>query len=192
MSEILKTKLDQANLVKLEALNNPAIIDFISEYVQLCNPKSVFVRTDAKVDIDYIREKALELGEEKSLKTNGHTIHFDGMLDQARDKKNTCYLIFGDSPLKESVNCIDKEEGIKDVRQILKNIMAQREMYVSFFCLGPADSEFSILAVQITDSSYVCHSEDILYRPGYEQFKKNPDKSDFFKFVAPNTIVGRF
>jgi len=49
-------------------------------------------------------------------------------------------------------------------------------------CLGPVNSDFSVYAVQITDSSYVAHSEDILYRPGYEQFKKLEDKNDFFYF----------
>jgi phosphoenolpyruvate carboxykinase (GTP) len=37
--------------------------------------------------------------------------------------------------------------------------------------------------VQITDSWYVAHSEDMLYRPGYEQFKKIGDSGGFFRFL---------
>ena len=37
-------------------------------------------------------------------------------------------------------------------------------------------------ALQITDSAYVAHSEDILYRNGYEEFKKLKD-GEFFTFI---------
>ena len=61
--------------------------------------------------------------------------------------------------------------------------MAGREMLVLFFCLGPVDSEFLIACVQITDSPYVGHSETILYRPGYEQFRKIGASGAFFRFL---------
>ena len=38
-------------------------------------------------------EKAKNGGGEKSLATDGHTSHFDGSKDQARDKANTKYLL---------------------------------------------------------------------------------------------------
>ena len=50
--------------------------------------------------------------------------------------------------------------------------MKGRTMIVRFLSLGPTDSAFSIPCVQCTDSFYVAHSEDLLYRPGYEQFKR--------------------
>ena len=181
--KILAAKTDKENLAKLTCLDNPAIIEFIGEYVKLCNPKSIFVRTDLQTDITYIKEKALSLGEENSLDTKGHTYHFDGHLDQARDKKNTRYLIPKDSKISYYVNSIERNQGLAEIKDILKDIMKGKEMFVCFFCLGPVDSAFSILAVQITDSSYVAHSEDILYRPGYEQFKKNKEGKDFFRFV---------
>ncbi len=180
---LLQNKLDKNDLDKLTALGNPTLINFIGEYVELCNPKSVFVRTDSKEDIEYIREKTTSLGEETPLATSGQTIHFDGPADQARDKKNTRYLLPKDSSMSGYLNSIEKEEGLEEVRGILSNIMEGKEMFICFFCLGPVDSEFSILAAQITDSSYVAHSEDILYRPGYEQFKKNKGVTNFFKFV---------
>ncbi len=181
--KIIESKIDKNNLKKLTDLDNPAIIDFVGEYVELCNPKSIFVRSDSQADITYIREKALSLGEEKPLNIKGHTYHFDGYSDQGRDKKITRYLIPKDSKISYYVNSIDRNEGLAEMRDILKDIMKGREMFVCFFCLGPVDSEFSILAVQITDSAYVSHSEDILYRPGYESFKKNKGIKGFFKFV---------
>ncbi len=90
-ADLLKKKCGEENYKKLEELNNPALSSFIGKYVELCNPSSVFVRTDSPQDIEYLRNKAKELGEENGLTREGHTFHFDGSLDQARDKPVTQY-----------------------------------------------------------------------------------------------------
>jgi phosphoenolpyruvate carboxykinase (GTP) len=61
--------------------------------------------------------------------------------------------------------------------------MAGRQMYVRFYCLGPTNSDFSISCAQVTDSCYVGHSEDMLYRSGYEQFKRLGNDPGFFRFM---------
>ncbi|MBU4267092.1 MAG: phosphoenolpyruvate carboxykinase (GTP) [Candidatus Altiarchaeales archaeon] len=181
--KLLKSKCGIENYEKLMALNNPALNEFVVEYVKHCNPASVFVRTDSLEDARYIRNKALENGEEKKLATEGHTAHFDGYYDQARDKENTKYLLPPDVNLGPNVNAIDREEGLREVHEYSKNIMEGKEMYVCFFCLGPTNSEFSIPAVQLTDSAYVAHSEGILYRSGYEEFKRIEKSERVFKVV---------
>jgi phosphoenolpyruvate carboxykinase (GTP) len=181
--KIIQEKCSQDNLKKLEALNNPAVMEFIAEHLELCNPDSVFVRTDSEADAEYIRNKALELKEELPLATPGHTIHFDGYNDQARDKKNTKFLVDENTQLSRGINQVAKEEGLKEVKSYLKDLMKGKEAYICFYCLGPNNSEFSIAAVQITDSSYVAHSEALLYRNGYEEFMRLKNKDNFFKFV---------
>jgi phosphoenolpyruvate carboxykinase (GTP) len=181
--KIIKDKCSEENFKKLQDIDNSALMDFIGEYLELCNPDKVFVRTDSKEDADYIRNKTLELKEELPLATEGHTIHFDGYNDQARDKKNTKFLLDEKTKLSKGINHIAKEEGLSEVLGFMKDIMKGKEAFICFYCLGPNNSEFSIPAVQITDSSYVAHSEDILYRSGYEDFKNLKDKNKFFKFV---------
>ncbi|GAI89972.1 unnamed protein product, partial [marine sediment metagenome] len=100
-----------------------------------------------------------------------------------RDKARTKYLLPSGSDLGASLNSIEKKAGVEEVRSFLKDSMVGREMLVCFFCLGPIDSDFSIPCIQITDSPYVAHSETILYRPGYEQFKKFGSSPDFFRFI---------
>jgi len=158
-------------------------MSFLSNSVELFSPDSVFVRTDSKEDAEYIREKSLENKEETSLAIKGHTIHFDGYSDQARDKEHTKYLLRPDEVLGSDIKSVDRVKGLEEIRALFKDAMKGKEMYVSFYCLGPTDSQFSISAVQITDSCYVAHSEDILYRSGYEQFRKLKDPGDFLRFV---------
>lgn len=185
--EALRKKCNSDNLKKLEDLNNPEIIQFITKYVELCSPNTIFVCTDSDSDVQYIKNKAIEKGEEITLRMHGHTVHFDGINDQGRDPKNTKFL-FEPDETPEGLNGIDRQEGLKEIHEKLKNIMNSREMIVCFYALGPVDSPFYIPAVQLTDSYYVAHSENILYRKGYEAFKKLKPK-DFFKVVHGTGLV---
>ncbi|MHC4913362.1 MAG: phosphoenolpyruvate carboxykinase (GTP) [Planctomycetota bacterium] len=181
--ELLKERLTAEHYDRLIALNNPRMHDFVADAIQLCDPASVFVCTDSPHDIAYFRQMAVDAGEEKHLNIKGHTCHFDGYNDQARDKARTKYLLPPGSELGESLNSIEKTKGVEEVRSFFKDIMTGRQMLICFWCLGPADSEFTIPCIQITDSPYVAHSESILYRPGYEQFKKIGSSPVFFRFI---------
>ncbi len=180
---ILKSRLDDANYRSLAAIDNPKLHAFVAEYIELCNPESVFVMTDAQEHIDYIRDLSVRKGEEKALEMQGHTVHFDGFNDQARDKDKTKYLLDKGVDLGKRLNSIDKDEGLEEMRGLMKNIMQGKQMFVVFYCLGPQDSSFTVPAMQLTDSTYVVHSENILYRNGYEMFRRLGNNPDFFKVV---------
>ncbi|MBD3187319.1 phosphoenolpyruvate carboxykinase (GTP) [Candidatus Bathyarchaeota archaeon] len=175
--------INDKELEKLKALNNQHVIDIMNEYVSLLKPEKVTVITDDDEDIAYVRQRAIDLGEEIPLKMEGHTVHYDGYHDQARDKGNTKVLITEDMEMSERINSMEREAGLKEVLGIMDGAMKGKEAIVRFFALGPTNSEFTICAMQITDSLYVAHSEDILYRKGYEEFKKLEGKDDFFLFV---------
>jgi phosphoenolpyruvate carboxykinase (GTP) len=183
VNELLKEKLTTENYNRLIALDNPKMHKFVANAIELTGPSSVFVCTDSEEDRVYIRKLAIKNGEEIPLDIPGHTCHFDGYHDQARDKARTKYLLSPGSDLGASLNSIEKKAGVEEVRSFLKDSMNGREMLVCFFCLGPINSDFSIPCIQITDSPYVAHSETILYRPGYEQFKKFGSSPDFFRFI---------
>jgi phosphoenolpyruvate carboxykinase (GTP) len=180
---MLQGKLDPKNLEKLAAIPNAKMHAFVAEAIKLTNPDSVIVFTDSADDLAAIREKAKNGGGEYSLATKGHTSHFDGPKDQARDKANTKYLLPEGMELGASLNSTDKASGLTEVKGFLKDSYVGKEMLVCFFCLGPTNSEFSISCVQITDSYYVAHSECLLYRAGYEQFKTVGENDEFFKFL---------
>ena len=179
----LKGKLDADSFAKLAALENDKLHAFVADAIELFTPDSVKVCDDSQADQDYIRNRSLELGEEKPLATEGHSIHFDGYNDQARDKAATKYLVPADMDLDKTLNQAPRDEGLAEVRGLLAGAMAGRQMYVRFYCLGPTDSPFSISCAQVTDSCYVAHSEDMLYRPGYEQFKRLGNDPGFFRFM---------
>ncbi|MBD3310304.1 phosphoenolpyruvate carboxykinase (GTP) [Candidatus Woesearchaeota archaeon] len=181
--EVSEEIMCKEDLEKLQALKNPKVMEIVEKYIKHCRPAKARVITDSEEDIAYVRQLAIDNGEEKKLEMEGHTVHFDGYYDQARDKANTKVLVTPDMKMSKVINKTERESGLQEVHQFLEGAMEGKELLVRFFCLGPLNSRFSIPSLQLTDSSYVAHSEDILYRKGYEQFKSMKDKEDFFYFI---------
>ena len=182
-ARILKPLMDGDSFEKLSALDNEKLHAFVVDAAELCKPASLKVCSDDKADIAYIRQRAVDIGEEMPLEVDGHTVHFDGYYDQARDKAATKYLVPPGMELGANLNQTEREGGLSEVRGFLAGSMAGKQAYVRFFCLGPPDSPFSIACAQITDSAYVAHSEDLLYRTGYEQFSRLAGSGKFFRFL---------
>ncbi len=181
--EYLEQNLEPEHYRKMAELGQPDMNKFVADTIKLCKPAMVFIATDSAEDREFVRRKALELAEEQELAVAGQTYHFDGIRDQGRDKENTRYLLPPNVHLGEHINYMLREEGLEEVLSMLDGLMAGKEMVVRFYCLGPRDSVFSQLCCQITDSYYVAHSEDLLYRPGYEAFKNAGDGVEHFRFL---------
>jgi phosphoenolpyruvate carboxykinase (GTP) len=181
--KVLRNRLTLQGYERLKGIPNPDLHDFLAKFLELMNPDKVYVSIGTKEDLEYIKHRALERGEESKLAIEGHTIHFDNYGDQGRDKKNTGILVPKGVDLGPSIETKERDAALAEIASILKDIMIGKETFVCFYCLGPTNSEFAIPCVQITDSSYVAHSENILYRQGYEEFIRQGRGARFFKFV---------
>jgi len=175
--------IDQESRIKLDQLSNKYIEEIIEKYAKLCKPSKITILDDSEEDLQYIRDLALKNNEESNLKIKGHTIHFDGLFDQGRDLENTRILIPKGKKFGKAIKTIDREIGLKEILSLMEGIMQGKQMLVKFYCLGPVNSKFSIPALQITDSAYVAHSEDILYRQGYQEFRRLKASNNFFHFI---------
>ncbi|MGD6851666.1 MAG: phosphoenolpyruvate carboxykinase (GTP) [Candidatus Bathyarchaeia archaeon] len=182
--EALHSKLSAEDFKKLSAIDNPNVHEFIAKGSDLCHPESIFICSDSAEDLEHVRKMAVSTGEEAAiLDIEGHTVHFDGEQDQGRDRQATKYLVSKGSTLSKALNQVDRQEGLIEVMGLLRNSMIGKTMIVRFISLGPADSVFTILGLQCTDSWYVAHSESLLYRSGYEQFVKAGNKTEFLKVL---------
>lgn len=182
-SQYLAKHLEPEQCAKLTRLGNDRLNEFVAEFVELCQPDHVFVCSDTPEELEHVRQLSLRDHEEGTLATPGHTYHFDGYNDQARDKKNTKLLLPKGMQLGPHFETLDRDAGLADVREQLAGIMRGHTMHVRFFSLGPTGSPFTILAVQLTDSAYVSHNEDLLYRHAYSEFARLGAKAEFWRFV---------
>eukprot|EP00768_Dysnectes_brevis_P004438 gnl/Dysnectes_brevis/3195_a3993_887.p1 GENE.gnl/Dysnectes_brevis/3195_a3993_887~~gnl/Dysnectes_brevis/3195_a3993_887.p1 ORF type:complete len:614 (+),score=260.20 gnl/Dysnectes_brevis/3195_a3993_887:1069-2910(+) len=154
----------------LASLPNRKAVQTIHEAIELLQPSHVFICTDSEQDHKYVAQQALERGEEITLATRGHTIHWDGPLDQARDKAHTAVLLPPGSPRLPAGTVVkDRMTGLAEVQGYMRGSMRGSTLIIAAYCLGPADSIFSKSALQFTDSWYVAHSQNMLYRAGWDQ-----------------------
>ncbi|MCW4021759.1 MAG: phosphoenolpyruvate carboxykinase (GTP) [archaeon] len=181
--EALRPKLSKSDYEKLCRIKIPKVHEFIAKSADLCDAETVFVCSDSPEDKAHIRQQAIATGEETPLKIEGHTIHFDGYYDQGRDRIATKYLVPKKVFLSKALNQIDRQEGLAEVKSVLRDSMTGRTMIVRFLSLGPTNSMFTILGMQCTDSWYVAHSEDLLYRSGYKVFTESPSDIQFLRVV---------
>jgi phosphoenolpyruvate carboxykinase (GTP) len=182
--EALRPKMSEVDYQKLVAITNPKAYEFIAKASDLCNADKIFICSDSAEDIAYVRQQAIASGEEKAVLTlPGHTVHFDGIHDQGRDRQATKYLVPRGISFSKALNQIDRQEGLVEVKGLLRDSMNGRTMIVRFISLGPPNSIFTILGLQCTDSWYVAHSEDLLYRPGYEVFRQSEPNREFLRVL---------
>ena len=181
--EALRPKLSKSDYRKLNAISIPKVHEFIAKSADLCNAEHIFICSDSEEDKNYIRQQAITTKEETPLNIPGHTVHFDGYYDQGRDRKATKYLVPKRIFLSKALNQIDRQEGLAEVKALLRDSMTGRTMITRFLSLGPTNSVFTILGLQCTDSWYVAHSEDLLYRPGYKVFTQSSADTDFLRVV---------
>ena len=176
----LRTKMSEEMLERLLRIRDPELHRWVADVARLAEPRSIYVVVGEE-DHEYIRRRAIENREEIPSRNPLHTVHFDGPRDLARDRANTRVLLPGGGRVP-FVNTLDRDRGLGEIRELLRGIMRGREMYVAFYCFGPKGSPFTLHAVQVTDSAYVIHSENILYRSCYDEFVAR----------APNLFYARF
>ncbi len=177
---VLSDNLDEANLKKLSVITNADALIKIANAIVHCKPDSVFVNTGSAEDLDWIRQYSLDKGEERKLAQNGHTIHFDLPQDQARLVNQTFYIINEGEKMSSLAKSILRDEGTDYVRTYMDNIMKGLTMMIGFYSRGPVGAEASIPAIEISSSTYVLHSAELLYRNCYDKFDSEADRVGVF------------
>jgi len=140
----------------------------------------VYVTTGSPEDMEYVRKKSIELGEEKPLAMKDHTIHFDLPQEQGRIVDRTFYVVNDGEEVSVLAKKISREDALAYVKEHMVGIMRGMPMIIGFFSRGPAGAKLALPAVEITSSMYVMHSADILYRHCYERFDEQVEKSGLF------------
>jgi phosphoenolpyruvate carboxykinase (GTP) len=167
---LFEQRLDGEHLKRLSAIKNEEALLKVANAIAMCDPAQVYVHTGSEEDRANVRRMSLEKGEEKPLAVAGHTIHFDLPEDQGRMVDQTFYIVNED----EKVSSLAKKE-LRDVshaymRDNMRGIMRGKTMFIGFYSRGPVGAKASIPAIEISSSTYVMHSAELLYRNCFADF----------------------
>jgi phosphoenolpyruvate carboxykinase (GTP) len=177
---LFEQRLDAEQLSRIKRLSQPALLVKIANAIAMCNPSRVFVNAGSEADRQFIRQMALNKGEEAVLAMDGHTIHFDLKEEQGRIIDRTFYIANPDEKISSLANKILRDEARSIVREKMAGIMEGATMVVGLYIRGPVGAAASNPALEITSSAYVCHSAEILYRNAFADFEKEVDRLGHF------------
>jgi phosphoenolpyruvate carboxykinase (GTP) len=178
--QLFDKKMDEANLAKLQKVKNPDILKKIANAISICDPDSVFINTGSEADRQFIRDLAIEKGEESKLPMEGHTIHYDLKDEQGRIIDRTYYIYNEGEEVSSLALKKERSEALSDIREKMTGIMKGMIMMVGFYNRGPVGAPASNPAVEISSSTYVLHSADILYRNVYSDIVPEVEKLGHF------------
>jgi phosphoenolpyruvate carboxykinase (GTP) len=178
--QVLKDAIDAENIIKLEHIQNPEVLKKIANAIRLCKPEAVFINTGSTEDRQFIRELSIKKGEESPLPMPGHTIHFDLKQEQGRIIDRTFYIYNQGEEVNSLALKKDRADALEEIRQHMSGIMNGKTMMIGFYLRGPVGAPAANPALEITSSTYVMHSADILYRHVYAAFDQEVDKLGHF------------
>ena len=178
--KLFEQKLDSENLEKLNRIKTEDALMKIANAIALCQPDSVLICTGSPEDMALVRKMSLEKGEEKTLAMKDHTIHYDLPEEQGRIVDRTFYIINEGEEVSSLGKKMARAEAHAYVKEHMTGIMKGKTMMVGFFSRGPAGAKLSLPAIEISSSTYVMHSGDILYRHVYKNFDEQVKKSGTF------------
>ncbi|MGB9442012.1 MAG: phosphoenolpyruvate carboxykinase (GTP) [Desulfobacterales bacterium] len=178
--KLIEERLDATNLSKLSLIKNASILRKIANAIVLCDPDSVFINTASDEDRQFIRDLSIEKGEESKLPMDGHTIHYDLKDEQGRIIDRTFYIHNEGEEVNTLAKLKDRSDALKDIQDKMTGIMRGKTMIIGFYLRGPVGAPASNPAVEISSSTYVLHSADILYRNVYSDFDQEVEKLGHF------------
>ena len=146
----------------------------------MCDPDDVFINTGSSDDQQFIRSLAIEKGEESPLPMPNHTIHFDLKDEQGRIIDRTYYIANEGEHISSLAQKMLRSEALEIIKKQMFGIMRGKTMIVGFYTRGPIGAPVSNPALEITSSTYVSHSAEILYRNAYNAFDKEVARLNHF------------
>ena len=178
--ELIKSKMDADNLAKLDKIKNEEALIKIANAVAIAQPDSIFINTGSDADLNHIRKASIDKGEERPLAMKDHTIHYDLPEEQGRVVDRTFYIVNPDEQTSSLAKKQLRAEATAYIAEKFTGIMKGKVMWLGLFSRGPAGAPATLPAIEMSSSTYVMHSANILYRNGFDSFDAECERAGQF------------
>ncbi|HVY69432.1 MAG TPA: phosphoenolpyruvate carboxykinase (GTP) [Verrucomicrobiae bacterium] len=166
--------------------SNPAVIPWVAEMIQLCQPEQVFWCNGSEVEKQLLTGEAVAKGILIKLnqeKLPGCYYHRSNSNDVARVEQCTFICTETREEAGPTNNWSEPEATYQKLNGLLGGSMRGRTMYVLPYLMGPPGSTLSKVGIQLTDSIYVALSMRIMARLGDVALKHLGESDDFSRGV---------
>src|SRR5437763_3673846 len=149
--------------------DNRAVVAWVEEIAQLCEPDEVFWCDGSKEEKEHLTERAVREGVLQPLdrqKWPGCHYHRSKQNDVARVEDRTFICTPSQDEAGPTNNWASPDEMYAKLRGLLKGAHKGRTMFVVPYLMGPAGSPLTKVGIELTDSIYVVLSMRIMARIG--------------------------
>ncbi len=145
---------------------------WIGEIAALCKPQSIHLCDGSDAEFNRIAAQMVSRGTLTPLKRPGSFWCHSDPDDVARVEESTFICSTKKEDAGPTNNWRDPASMHQHLRELFKGCMEGRTMYVISYCMGPLNSPFSKIGIEITDSPYVVLNMKLMTRMG--QFPTGP------------------
>jgi len=161
---------------------NKVVLSWVEEMAKICQPDYIHWCDGSEEEKKRLEQEACKSGELIELnqeKLPGCFLHRTALNDVARTEDLTYICTSRQEDAGPTNNWMSPEEGYQRAGEIFKNSMVGRTMYIIPFSMGPIDSPFSKIGIQLTDSIYVVLNMRIMTRMGQAVLDKLGEWGNF-------------
>ncbi len=163
---------------------NPHLLSWVEETAKHCKPDRVYWCDGSE------QEKKQLLGEAVAAKVlipldqkkwPGCYFHHSNPNDVARVEHLTFICTRSKEEAGPTNNWMEPQEAYRKLGDLYAGAMKGRTMFVVPYVMGPADSPYAKVGIQLTDSIYVALNMGLMTRMGKVALDRLGDKNDFNK-----------
>lgn len=187
ISENLKFKKGK-NVMKSSSRSSPTkhrkLIQWVEEMAELCQPDRITWCDGSDQERKRFEQECVRTGELIELnreKLPGCFLHRTAHNDVARTEHLTFICTRKKEDAGPTNNWMAPKEAYEKAAAIFRGAMKGRTMYVIPFCMGPVDSPFRKIGIELTDSIYVVLNMRIMTRIGASVLKVLGTDGEFTK-----------
>jgi len=148
---------------------------WIAEQITILQPDSVYLCTGSQAEYSQLCQELVQKGTLIPLSQNslpGCYLARSAPSDVARVEKQTFICSEHKNDAGPTNNWMAPREMRAKLLPLLSGAMRGRTMYIIPYCMGPLESPFSKLGIELSDSAYVVLNMKIMTRMGNEALKE--------------------
>lgn len=167
-------------------LKNKSVQDFVNKAAELLSPQNMVIVDGTKAQLDMLRKEACDSGELIELnqkKMPGCYLHRTAQNDVARVEDKTFICTKSKYDAGPTNNWMAPDVAYKLLSDIMKGRFSGKTMYIIPYSMGPINSPFSKIGIEITDSIYVVLNMSIMTRVGLNVLEKLGNSNDWVRGI---------
>lgn len=164
------------------AAANESVRVWVQECAQLCQPDQIVWCDGSESERQALMAKGASEGaliELNQQKLPNCYLHRSNPNDVARSEQLTFICTPGQDMAGPSNNWMESKAAYAKLKELFRDCMAGRTMYVVPFVMGPIGSPLARVGVQLTDSVYVALSMRIMTRMGNVAWQQLAESDEF-------------